>query len=410
MSDSMLMFLDVVQKKTLYEDEFVDFIENSTYYYPVYRYKSIKDYLMNFLLALCHDMPITLVDADFSKTEVKDLGLEENLDVPQRLIKNSNVVAADWMYRLKQSSSSIVLFTSGTTGLPKRVFHTIDTLTRMVRTDEQYHSNRWALAYNPTHMAGLQVLFQAFYNKNFILNLFGAPIVESAEAINKEYITNISATPTFYRLLLGTGKVFDKVKRITLGGERSNNDLHLKMKIIFPNAKLNNIYASTELGSLFVSQGEAFRIANHLIDKIKISDDGELLVHTSLLSMKTQKSDWYATGDLVEIISTEPLEFIIQSRKTEMVNIGGYKVNPNEVESVIRQYDSVLNCRVYGKPNSVLGFILCAEIQLEKGKELDKRALQLFLTSNLQEYKVPRIFKIVNKIDVTRTGKITRKS
>ncbi len=406
----MLMFLDVVQKKTLYEDEFVDFIENSTYYYPVYRYKSIKDYLMNFLLALCHDMPITLVDADFSKTEVKDLGLEENLDVPQRLIKNSNVVAADWMYRLKQSSSSIVLFTSGTTGLPKRVFHTIDTLTRMVRTDEQYHSNRWALAYNPTHMAGLQVLFQAFYNKNFILNLFGAPIVESAEAINKEYITNISATPTFYRLLLGTGKVFDKVKRITLGGERSNNDLHLKMKIIFPNAKLNNIYASTELGSLFVSQGEAFRIANHLIDKIKISDDGELLVHTSLLSMKTQKSDWYATGDLVEIISTEPLEFIIQSRKTEMVNIGGYKVNPNEVESVIRQYDSVLNCRVYGKPNSVLGFILCAEIQLEKGKELDKRALQLFLTSNLQEYKVPRIFKIVNKIDVTRTGKITRKS
>jgi len=49
-------------------------------------------------------------------------------------------------------------------------------------------------------------------------------------------------------------------------------------------------------------------------------------------------------------------------------------------------------------------------LQLEVGKELDKRALQLFLASHLQIYKVPRIFKIVDKIDVTRTGKITRKS
>lgn len=405
-----MIFLDVVQNKTLYEDELIDIIENSTYYYPVYRYKSVKDYLMNFLLALCHDMPITLVDTDFSKTEVKDLGLEEQLDVPQLLIKKGNFVVADWVNQIKHSRSIITLFSSGTTGLPKKVFHTIDSLTRMVRTDEHYHSNRWALAYNPTHMAGLQVLFQALYNKNFILNLFGAPIPKAAEAIDKEQVTNISATPTFYRMLMGVGLVFDKVKRVTLGGERSNNDLHLKMKNMFPHAKLNNIYASTELGSLFVSHGEAFTIAKHLADKIKIEDDGELLVHTSLLPGKTHTSNWYATGDLVEIISTDPLEFTIRSRKTEMINIGGYKVNPNEVESVLRQYDSVLNCRVYGKSNSVLGFILCVEIQLENGKELDKRALQLFLASHLQEYKVPRIVKIVDKIDVTRTGKISRKS
>lgn len=409
MTKSRLLFYDLVQKETLYEDEIIVFIKNSTHYYPVYRYKSVKDYFINLLLSLYHDMPITLVDADFSDTEIKDLGLEKQLDVPYPLNKKGNGETADWVDQLKQSRSNIILFTSGTTGLPKQVCHTIDSLTRMVRTGNRYISNRWALAYNPTHMAGIQVLFQALYNKNFIVNVSGAPITEAAEAIDKEQVTNISATPTFYRMLLGADLVLDKVKRATLGGESSNDDLHCKMKAMFPYAKLNNIYASTELGSLFVSRGEAFRIASHLEGKIKIEDDGELLVHTSLLPGKTQISDWYATGDVVKIISTEPLEFIIQSRKTEMINTGGYKVNPNEVESVLRQYDSVINCRVYGSPNSVLGQILFAEVQLEKGKELDKRSLQLYLKSHLQEYKVPRMLKAVDAIDVTRTGKITRK-
>ena len=405
----MRLFFDIVQKETLYEDEIIIIIKNSTHYYPVYRYKSVKDYCINLLLALCHNMPITLVDADFSDSEIKDMGLKKHLNVPHPLNKNVNGEEADWMDQLKKSGSKITLFTSGTTGLPKQVSHTIDSLTRMVRTEHRYVSNRWALAYNPTHMAGLQVLFQAFFNKNFIVNVFGAPIKEAAEAIDKEQITNISATPTFFRMLLGTGSVLNKVKRATLGGERSNNDLHSKMKAMFPNAKLNNIYASTELGSLFVSHGEAFRISSHLEGKIKIGDDGELLVHTSLLPEKTRISDWYATGDLVKIISTEPLEFIIQSRKTEMINTGGYKVNPNEVESVLRQYDIVLDCRVYGKPNSVLGHILYAEVQIEKGKELDKRSLQNYLKSHLQEYKVPRMLKVVDAIEITRTGKIIRK-
>lgn len=405
----MLIFYDVVQGEALYDDELITFIENSKHYYPVFRYKSVKLFLMNLLLALYHDMPITLVDADFSDSEVKDLGLGQQLDVTQPLASKDNRGVTDLVNQLKQSRSNITLFSSGTTGLPKRVNHTINTLTRMVRTDEKYQSNRWALTYNPTHMAGLQVLFQALYNKNFIVNLFGAQIAEAAKAIEKYQLTNISATPTFYRMLLGSDLIFDKVKRATLGGERSKNDLHLKMKSLFPHAKLNNIYASTELGSLFVSNGEVFQIPSDLKGKIKIKNDGELLVHSSLLPGMTRSSDWFATGDLVEIKSTDPLEFTIQSRKTEMINIGGYKVNPNEVESVLRQYDSILNCRVYGKPNSVLGYILYAEIQLEIGEEFDKRALQLFLASQLQGYKVPRMFKIVDKIDVTRTGKIKRK-
>ena len=64
------------------------------------------------------------------------------------------------------------MFTSGTTGQPKKVVHSIQTLTRSVRRGEKYNNQIWAYAYNPTHMAGLQVFFQAFENLNTLINVF----------------------------------------------------------------------------------------------------------------------------------------------------------------------------------------------------------------------------------------------
>ena len=103
---------------------------------------------------------------------------------------------------IQTSKSEITIFTSGTTGQPKKVLHNIMTLTRSVRTGDKYKNQVWAYAYNPTHMAGLQVFFQAFENQNTLINVFNQSREYVYQQIKAMNITHMSATPTFYRLLL----------------------------------------------------------------------------------------------------------------------------------------------------------------------------------------------------------------
>lgn len=408
MKDKLLLF-DLQNNSKLYEREVIAFLKNQKFYYPVFKYESVKSFLCNLIIALANDAPITLIDSDFSWDELKELSLESQVNVPISISQETPWDKRNWLERIQHSSSQISLFTSGTTGLPKKVVHSIDSLTRMVRIGENYLGNKWVLAYNPTHMAGLQVIFQSLFNLNPLLNVFGTTIQVAAQGIQDFEATNISATPTYYRMLVGINEVFKKINRATLGGEKSGEDLHRRLNKTFPNAKINNIYASTELGSLFVSKGEEFVVLDKFHDKFRIDSEGELLVHKSMLGHLSIAEDWYKTGDLVEVTSSEPLSFVFKSRNTEMINTGGYKVNPNDVEAVINQYPGILNSRVFGKPNSILGTVLCAEIQLIQGLQFDKGKLQRFISNHLQDFKVPRIIKVVDEFETTRTGKLIRK-
>lgn len=89
-----------------------------------------------------------------------------------------------------------------------------------------------------------------------------------------------------------------------------------------------------------------------------------------------------------------------------MINIGGNKVNPIEIEECINSFDGVVGSRVYAKENSVMGNILQAEIKVEK--EIMEKELKQFLNKKLQSFKVPRIIKFVENLETTRTGKIKR--
>lgn len=121
---------------------------------------------------------------------------------------------------LQQSASEITIFTSGTTGQPKKVIHSVQGLTRSVRCAERYQWQVWAYAYNPTHMAGLQVFFQAFENQNTLVNVFGLARNEVYSLIEKYSVTHISATPTFYRLLLPLKKNILLYSGLLLGGRK----------------------------------------------------------------------------------------------------------------------------------------------------------------------------------------------
>lgn len=387
---------------------FLEEIQINSNYYKVYRYSNFYEYLVNLVKALINDKDIVLIDADFTQQELDNLGYGDLVNIEEEIVKSICISDQNEIIkRIQNSKSKITLFTSGTTGLPKIVHHTIPSLTRMVRIGENYQEHIWGIAYNPTHMAGVQVLLQGLLNLNTLVYVFGKTSSEVAVNIKKYNITHLSATPTFYRLIVALKDVFPSVKRVTLGGEMSDPKLYEDIKLSFPNAKINNIYASTELGSLFVAKDNIFSIPDSIKKNVKVVD-GELEIHTSIISFP-QKNEWYKTGDLVEIVNEVPLQFRFVSRKTEMINVGGYKVNPNEIEEALRLFPELEDLRVYGKSNSVLGNIICMEFVLSKGTKIDAKEIRKRLSERFQDFKIPRIIKEVLEIEKTRTGKINRK-
>jgi len=256
-------------------------------------------------------------------------------------------------------------------------------------------------------MAGIQVFFQALLNGNSIVRLFGLDTKDIYTEITNNGITHISATPTFYRLLLPCNETFPSVERITSGGEKFNEKTFKQLNQVFPNAKITNVYASTEAGTLFASQNDIFSVRPEYESLIHI-ENNELLIHRSLMgSTGTNVDEWYNTGDVIEIVSQKPLKFRFVNRKSEMINVGGYKVNPLEVEEAILTLSGINNVRVYSKSNSVLGNIICCEV-VTNSSQITESSVRTFLQSKIQEFKIPRIIRFVDELTTTRTGKLKR--
>ena len=402
------MFL-IDNDKSYSYDDLLQSLNMSSGYCPLYKTSDIYSYFVNLIKALAASKPLVLLDSDLNPAEID--GIDENLvNVKEEIDKMSYKSMGEIVEDIQNSTSEITIFTSGTTGQPKKVLHTVATLTRSVRTGERYVGQIWAYAYNPTHMAGLQVFFQAFENLNTLVNVFNKQRSEVYELINKHNITHISATPTFYRLLLPFEQEYKTVVRVTLGGEKSDSHLYENIKKIFPEAKINNVYASTEAGSLFAAKGDCFQIPEKIRDKFEVVDD-ELLIHKSLLGKSDSfkfEGDYYHSGDLIEWVDKESGLFRFKSRKNELINVGGYKVNPGEVENILLSIEGVKQVLVYGKANSILGNVLCADIQLEDGVLLTDVEIKKALRSQLQDFKIPRRIKFVEQMSLTRTGKLKR--
>ena len=117
---------------------------------------------------------------------------------------------------------------------------------------------------------------------------------------------------------------------------------------------------------------------------------------------------WFKTGDLVQKTPDGFLRII--GRTKEIINVGGEKVLPIEVESIIMEIDGIEDCVVFGIPNSITGQMVATEVVI-KSKEFDvveiKRNIKEYCASKLDKYKVPvKIYPVENLTVSERFKKI----
>lgn len=394
------IYIDPKTKKKIKLIHIINKVNKTNSFFNITDGKTYEDILVKFLLCLVNKKNL-YIGKEFSKKSLKYKN--KNL-LPNKISELSSTLNSF------SSATKVFMLSSGTTGRKKKITCNWGQITRNISINKKYNNNIWALAYSPNHYAGIQVILQSFLNYNLLINVFNFEIKNIWKILKKYKITNISGTPTFYRKLLLVQKKNNYIKRISMGGEISNKILFLNLKKKFPLAKILNIYASTEAGTTLASKNNEFRIPSVLKSVIKIQAN-KLMIHKSLIAknLKNQlDNNWYDTKDRVKKIKKD--KFIFTGRETISINIGGYKVNPEEVENVLNSHPIVLESKAYSRKNSFFGNILLADVVMKKNKyKINyKNKIMSFLKKKLLKWKIPIDIYIVDKIDKTISGKIKR--
>lgn len=378
---------------------------------------SLYGYLVKLLAAILSNQSITLDNIAPSQKSVEPSNESAPLSdmgslVNEKLDHDLALSLAHLRERILRSTSRITLYTSGTTGSPKPIRQSISNLTRAVQVAPKHDGDVWGLAYQPTKIAALQVLLQAISNGNTIVNLFDRPIDEARKFVRSWNISHLSATPTYFRLLAADSSPFPTVRAVTVGGEVCDTSLRSKLEVLFPNAKFRNVYATSEMGTLLHSSGDCFEVTESLREFVQVRED-RLWIHQSLVAenLHDQCVDgFWDSGDEIQVVGVNPLRLQITGRRTDWINVGGTKVNPHDVEKILRDMPGVLDARVFGVANSVTGQIVAAELSKESGIELDLAMIRRELQRMLPSTAVPRLMTVRDTVTSSEALKKERRS
>jgi acyl-CoA synthetase (AMP-forming)/AMP-acid ligase II len=268
--------------------------------------------------------------------------------------------------------------------------------------------------YPLNHFAGLQVLLHTIRNGLSLAIPKTRQFSDVPECLIRCEVDSVSATPTFWRVFAGqlnsAAASQTRLRQITLGGEPVTADILGRLRELFPQARVTQVFATTETGSCFaVSDGLPGFPAEFLdapIGNVHLMiSEGQLHVRTALgmagyvdgSPPPAGERDWIATGDIVEVRGGR-VHFL--GRKGEVVNVGGVKVYPPTVEEQIRKVSGVRDARVYGKANPVTGQIVVADIELSGNvaPEVALAEIRRLCRSTLSRFEQPRELHVVSEL------------
>jgi acyl-CoA synthetase (AMP-forming)/AMP-acid ligase II len=362
---------------------------------------------------------------DFLEVLVGCEGWAESLHLqPAGAVASSEPVAGSIRPLPDGHRTKLVLATSGTTGKPKLVVHTLASLTATTKT---YSSgalrHRWGLLYDPARFAGLQVVLQALLGGATMVVPENKNIDQAVDFMIVQGVTALSATPSYWRQLLmarSVGRL--KLKQITLGGEIADARILRALHSLFPSCRIVHIYASTETGVGFsVRDGKPGFPLSYLDDsvldgvRLRITKHGRLLMMKArpehraetAASVRRLEEGFVDTGDLVEVRG-DRVYFL--GRASGLINVGGNKVYPETIEAVICSHPGVVGARVFAKPSSILGNLVAADVQLENPFERDLIVGQLneLCREKLSRFQWPAVLNVVKQLEISESGKISR--
>jgi len=314
----------------------------------------------------------------------------------------------DIIRRLKElGHPGLVLFSSGSTGKSKAAVH--DFLPMLEKYKVPRHSLRTITFLLFDHIGGVNTLLYNLSNAGCVVTVRDRRPDTVCSAIAKYNVELLPTSPTFLNLLLVSEayKKFDlsSLQLVTYGTEVMPVSTLERFHALFPGVRLVQTYGLSEVGilrskskssdSLWVKVGgEGFdtRIVDGMLE---IKAKSAMLGYLNAPSPFTDDG-WFITGDAVEVDG----EYIkILGRKSELINVGGEKVYPAEVESTIQKMEGVVEVVVSGEKHPLTGNIVSARVRLSTDESLAdfRRRMREFCGKELSRFKIPQKVTIVDR-------------
>jgi acyl-coenzyme A synthetase/AMP-(fatty) acid ligase len=311
-----------------------------------------------------------------------------------------------------KNCSGLILFSSGSTGVPKAMIHNLDVLIDSYR-DKKGKNLSFLIFLMFDHIGGLNTLLNCLSMGVTMVFPVNRDPDHVCSIIEKYQINILPASPTFLNLILISESYLkyslSSLRMITYGTEPMPASLLLKLKEVFPRVKFLQTFGTSETGIAQISSMSStstFMKFSDLSTEYKICD-GELWIRskTQILgylnsSMERFTEDgWFKTGDLVEESKDGYIKII--GRNSEMINVGGEKVLPSEVESVLFQMPGIKDCTVFGEYNPITGQMVVAKIFFEESLKISeaKRRVTAFCSDKLDRYKIPAKIILIDKLE-----------
>jgi long-chain acyl-CoA synthetase len=336
----------------------------------------------------------------------------------RRLVVETGRQAAHPFYQAlrRAATPGLVLFSSGTSGSPKAAVHDLGMLLQKFKV--QRHAYRTLVFLQLDHIGGLNTLFYTLSNGGAVVIAEGRMPAEVCRAVAQHRVELLPTSPTFLNMLLLSEEHqrcdLSSLQLITYGTEPMPAHTLERVHAAFPAVRLLQTYGLSELGILRSQSREPgslwIRVGGEGF-QIKVVD-GRLFVkaQSAMLGYLNAPSPfdadgYFDTGDLVE---RDGDWLRIVGRATEVINVGGNKVLPIEVESLLLAMENVADVEVHGEANPMMGQIVAATIRLAHPEDPTafKTRMRLFCQGRLPDYKMPRRIRFSDALHSARFKKV----
>ena len=323
-------------------------------------------------------------------------------DEDQPVIASTGVTAThDIIRQLKETGHpGLTLFSSGSTGKSKAAVH--DFVPMLEKYKVPRHSLRTITFLLFDHIGGVNTLLYNLSNAGCVITVADRKPETVCRAIQDHKVELLPTSPTFLNLILVSEAYrnldMSSLKTVTYGTEVMPESTLARFHSLFPDVRLLQTYGLSEVGilrskskssdSLWVKVGgEGFdtRIVEGLLE---IKAKSAMLGYLNAPSPFTEDG-WFITGDAVEVDG----EYIkILGRKSELINVGGEKVYPAEVESIIQTMDGVDEVVVNGEPHPLTGNIVVARVRLSTDESIGefRKRMRTYCAGKLSRYMIPQ--------------------
>jgi acyl-CoA synthetase (AMP-forming)/AMP-acid ligase II len=321
-----------------------------------------------------------------------------------------------------------VLLTSGTTGLPKLALHNLSSLTGAITGNiDAGNSAIWSTFYDIRRYGGLQIFLRALLNGgSLVLSDAEEAIGDFLIRAGAEGVTHISGTPSHWRRALMSPAVSQFApKYVRLSGEIVDQAILDNLRATFESASIVHAFASTEAGVGFDVRdclaGFPAEVLSNASRGVEIRiEQGSLRIRSARTASRylgretiASNNGFVDTGDLVELRGDR---YYFVGRRDGVINVGGEKVHPEEVETILNRHPLVQMSLVKGRKNPITGAIVVADVVIKSARDertiaettAFKNELIEMCRRALAAHKVPVAIRLVPSLDVTSSGKLAR--